>query len=72
MLNGKRLKIIESEVSVTAGEKAVVTECNKQGIAIGCGDSSVIIKTLQYEGGKVMTAADFVNGRRISVGDKLE
>ncbi|MDD4832955.1 MAG: methionyl-tRNA formyltransferase [Clostridia bacterium] len=72
MLNGKRLKIIDSEVSTTAGEKAVVIECKKQGITIGCGDSSVTIKTLQYEGGKVMSAADFVNGRRISVGDKLE
>ncbi|HRX13950.1 MAG TPA: methionyl-tRNA formyltransferase [Eubacteriales bacterium] len=72
MLNGKRLKIIESEVSVTAGEKAVVTECKKQGITVGCGDSSIIIKTLQYEGGKIMSAADFVNGRRISVGERLE
>lgn len=72
MLNGKRLKIVDSEVSTTAGEKAVVIECKKQGITIGCGDSSVTIKTLQYEGGKVMSAADFVNGRRISVGDKLE
>lgn len=72
MLNGKRLKIIDSEVSTTAGEKAVVIECKKQGITIGCGESSVTIKTLQYEGGKVMSAADFVNGRRISVGDKLE
>jgi len=72
MLNGKRLKIIKSEVSQAAGEKAVVTECKKQGIAVGCGDSSVIIKTLQYEGGKIMSAADFVNGRRISVGERLE
>jgi len=72
MLNGKRLKIIKSGVSQTAGEKAVVTECKKQGITVGCGDSSVIIKTLQYEGGKIMSAADFINGRRISVGERLE
>ncbi|HPG92536.1 MAG TPA: methionyl-tRNA formyltransferase [Clostridia bacterium] len=72
MLNGKRLKIIKTEVSLIKGEKAMVIDCGKQGITIGCGENSVIIKTLQYEGKNVMSAADFINGRKIAVKDKLE
>jgi methionyl-tRNA formyltransferase len=43
------------------------------GIEIGCGDGSVLrVSAVQPEGGRVLSARDAVNGRRIGVGDRVE
>jgi methionyl-tRNA formyltransferase len=43
------------------------------GIEIGCGDGTVLrVSAVQPEGGRVLSARDAVNGRRIGVGDRVE
>jgi methionyl-tRNA formyltransferase len=37
---------------------------NREGIDIACGDGALRIRVLQREGGKPITAADWVNARR--------
>ena len=44
----------------------------KAGIEVACGDGqSILITTLQAEGGKRMSAGAYLNGRRISSGSYL-
>lgn len=54
------------------GEIGHVICADKQGITVGCKGGSVVIKELIPSGGKRMAARDFVNGRKIKVGDKLD
>lgn len=68
-LNGKRLKIYKSEVSVEKGDPGEVICVDP--LIIGCGENSIKIIELQLEGSKRMDAQSFVNGRKICKGDKL-
>ena len=72
MPDGKLLKIYRAEASdegfdASVGEVVVA----KKKIQIACGEGSVLLKEVQAEGGKRLTAADFLNGRKIALGDKL-
>ncbi len=72
MPDGKLLKIYRAETSedsfdLPCGQVAVA----KKRIQVACGQGSVLLKELQLEGGKKMTAADFLNGRKINLGDIL-
>ncbi len=49
-----------------------VVRADKRGIAVACGEGAISLASLQPAGGKVMKAADFVNGRKIKPGDILE
>lgn len=54
----------------TGGERTgEVFRADKTGIYVRAGEGCVKILELQAEGGKKLRAADFVNGRKISVGD---
>lgn len=67
-LNGKMLKIHESRLTVeTSDAKAgEVTNSGKDGIYVCCGDGKVLLITrVQAQGGKRMSAADFVRGHGI-------
>ena len=73
MPDGKLLKIYRAEMS----DEAFDAPCGqvmvaKKRIQIACGKGSVLLKELQLEGGKKMTAADFLNGRKIALGDILQ
>ncbi|TQU65506.1 methionyl-tRNA formyltransferase, partial [Xanthomonas perforans] len=37
---------------------------SKQGIDIACGEGALRVRVLQREGGKAITAADYLNARR--------
>ncbi|MDO8743448.1 MAG: methionyl-tRNA formyltransferase [Candidatus Azambacteria bacterium] len=69
----KIVKIIEAEIckenNHTIGE-VFLTENNQ--LAIKCGAGSLVIKKLQLEGGKVLTAKEFLNGHKNFVGSILE
>ena len=54
------------------GEIGAVICANKTGITVKCGDGAIRIEELQPAGGKVMKASDYVNGRKIKAGDKLD
>ena len=70
--NGSVLNILRA--SVTDGDGAVgeVISADKKGIIVTCGTGAIRIEELQSAGGKVMKAADYVNGRKIKAGDKLD
>jgi len=71
--NGSVLNIYNAEpCSLTGGEHGEVLQADKHGIAVGCGEGSVLITELQPAGGRRMKAADFVNGRKIKAGDFLD
>jgi len=72
-LNGCNLNILNAVVAEADGGKTgEVIRADKHGILVKCGEGAIIITELQPAGGKRMKAGDFVNGRKIKVGDVLE
>ena len=72
--DGKLLKIIATEIVERNGTVAPAgTVCSLDGgkIVVACGEGSVALLTVLPEGKKRMAAADFINGRKIAVGDVL-
>ena len=73
-LNGKNFKIFkataseEKSVNVKVGE---IVKCDKDGIVVACGNGLLNLEEVQIEGGKRMSAKDFVNGNKLKVGDVL-
>jgi methionyl-tRNA formyltransferase len=72
--DGKMLKVPTTEVAKREGTLAPVgTVLSLAGgkIEVACGVGSIFILSVLPEGKKRMAAADFINGRKISVGDVL-
>lgn len=74
ILNGKILKLYESkEVDFSSDEEVgKVLELRKDGFVVKTGDGAILIKEVKLEGKKKQKAIDFINGRGIKIGDKLE
>ncbi len=71
--NGKILKIFSARPSEHEGNAGEVLFCDKQnGLVIACKDKSITVLELQEEGGKRMSAFDYILGRKIKQGDKAE
>lgn len=71
--DGKMLKVIASEVSeqsVSVPAGTVVSLENGR-ITVACATGAVSLLTVLPEGKKRMSAADFINGRKIKAGDIL-
>ena len=71
-LNGSPLNILNAELAEGYGKSGEVLAADKLGITVACGKSAICITFLQPAGGKSMPARDFVNGRKIKVGDILD
>ncbi len=71
--DGKLLKITKSEIfSHTASDKPAGTVISlDKSIRVACSDGVISILGVVPEGKGRMSAADYINGRRISVGDVL-
>ena len=69
--DGEVLKIYETEVSEDCGEAGKVLSADKNGIKVGCGKGSVIIKKLQAPGKKAMETSAYLLGNRIETGSFL-
>ena len=71
--DGKMLKVIASEVSALSdGAPAGTVVSVKNGkITVACGVGTISLLSVLPEGKKRMSAADFINGRRVQVGDLL-
>lgn len=67
-LNGEPLKIYSAKVSNGKGKAGEILNAEKQ-LEIACGDGSIIIKTLQKAGSKMMEASDFLRGTKLIKGD---
>lgn len=72
-LNGKTVKIHKSMLAPEKGEDAgQIVEAGKR-LVVCCGDNNCIeVLNLQAEGKKAMSAADFMRGNQLNVGDKFE
>jgi methionyl-tRNA formyltransferase len=69
MLGGERIRI-HGAVAIDAVHSAApgsVLAAGREGIDVACGDGALRIRVLQREGGKAITAADFLNARRDSI-----
>lgn len=73
MPDGKRLKIIaaQKEVCTVTAAPGTVVAIDRGTLDIACGDGILHVTHLQPEGKGRMAAADFLRGRKISVGDVL-
>ena len=72
--DGKMLKVTATEVAKREGTLAPVgTVLSLSGgkIEVACGCGSINILSVLPEGKKRMAASDFINGRKIAVGDVL-
>ncbi len=65
------LKIWDAQPLDRGGEPGRVLQADKNGIIIGCGAGALIISLLQREGGRRLTAAEFLAGHSLKVGEKL-
>ena len=73
--DGKMLKVTVSAVCREAGSLApagTVLSLGGGRIEVACGDGSIALLEVLPEGKKRMRAADFINGRKINVGDVLD
>lgn len=67
------LKIWDAEVAGNfQGDPGEILELSPSGIVAGCGINALRILRLQREGGRPLTAADFLRGHPLSLGQKLE
>ena len=70
-LDGKMVKIIKTEVIDGAGEPGTLYEKDKNTLGAGTGSGILRILSLQPEGGKPMTAGEFMRGHRGIAGKKF-
>lgn len=75
--DGKLLKLSDAHLSSFngSGEAGEVVSLDSKGegeIVISCGDGNIAVSGVVPEGKKSMSAADFIRGRKISVGDILK
>lgn len=69
----ENMKIYESEVlnENSNKEPGTILSVNKNGMKVSCNEGSLLIKKLQFPGGKPLTVEQYINGKDIEVGYKL-
>ena len=74
-LNGKMIKICRATVDSGKGEAGNVISLDgigDGGIVVACGEGAIKITRLKPEGKGVMSAGDFIRGRKITENDRFE
>ena len=74
--NGKALKLVASEIADTEtphNNPGEVMRCDQKGnrIEVACREGSVYLTRVLPEGKGRMNASDYINGRKIELGDRL-
>lgn len=65
------LKLWQAEVVSGQGTPGEILSADKQGITIACGDGALRVTSLQREGGRRMTAGEFLAGHPLKPGSQL-
>ncbi len=65
------LKIWEAEPLESSGVPGEILQADKTGIVIGCGSGALRITTLQREGGRRLTAQEFLAGHPLMPGQRF-
>lgn len=62
------------EIAYEGGEPfaTVVSDSPKQGLVVKCGENAVKITQLQPAGGRIMSARDFLNGKKLTKGMRFD
>ncbi|MDD6033738.1 MAG: methionyl-tRNA formyltransferase [Oscillospiraceae bacterium] len=66
---GKRLKVYESRLCSGRGEPGTLLD--PKNFVVACGEGAIQLVSVQYEGGKRMSGADFLRGKPGEKGDRL-
>jgi methionyl-tRNA formyltransferase len=66
------LKIWKAEIVERSGRAGEILSADKTGIVVGCGEHALRVLELQREGGRRMSAAEFLAGHALKVGEKFE
>ncbi len=71
--HGVRYKVLFAVPNTACGEVGEILECSpKQGLIIGCKDSSIEVISIQPEGKQKMFAISFMNAKKFNKGDIIE
>lgn len=65
------LKLWQAQVEPIPGPPGEILTADRNGIVIGCGTDSLRVLSLQREGGRRMSAMDFLAGHPLAVGQRL-
>lgn len=65
------VKVWQAEPMGGSGKPGTVLHADKTGIVVACGEGALRITSLQREGGRRMTVAEFAAGQAIKAGDVL-
>jgi methionyl-tRNA formyltransferase len=68
---GQLLKIWQAELLKPSGPPGTILQADKTGIVVGCGAGSLRILVLQREGGRRMSAQEFLAGHPLLAGQAL-
>lgn len=72
---GRRIKVLSCAVAAegpaSAGEPGEVVDAGREGVCVACGSGVLRLVSVQPEGGKVMDAWAYAQGRRLGKGDRL-
>jgi len=71
-LDGKMIKVLATEVTAGQGEAGVLYQRDRNILEAGTGRGLLRILSMQHEGKKPMTAAEFMHGHRGWAGKKFE
>jgi len=66
------LKIWKAEVSGNNGQTGTVLSADKNGIVVACGKNALRILELQREGGRRLSAQEFLAGHPLNFGEKFD
>jgi len=65
------LKIWKAEVSANNGQTGTVLSADKNGVVVACGKNALRILELQREGGRKLSAQEFLAGNPLKAGEKF-
>ncbi|HZV33507.1 MAG TPA: methionyl-tRNA formyltransferase [Verrucomicrobiae bacterium] len=65
------LKIWQAEIVDRSGQPGEILQADKSGIVVACGKQSLRLLQIQREGGRRMSAQEFLTGHPLKPGDKL-
>jgi len=65
------LKIWQAEVVPATGRPGEILAADKTGVVIACGHNALRVGMMQLEGGRRMTAPEFLAGHPLKIGEKL-
>lgn len=65
------LKLWQAEIDPRSGAPGEILQADKAGIVVGCGSQSLRILLLQREGGRRLTARDFLAGHPLKPGQRF-